>query len=66
MKERGVPPPTSHLPPFALELTNFNQGKGEQNFNEKAFQQTSAGPIEKVSREVLTAGWPLFSGAIGG
>ena len=61
MKERGVPPPTSHPPPFALELTNFNQGKGEQNFNETAFQ-----PIEKARREVLTAGWPLFSGAIVG
>ena len=38
MKERGVPPPTSS-PPFALELTNFNSGKGEQNFNERSFQK---------------------------
>ena len=64
MKERGVPPPTS-ISPFALELTNFNRGKGEQNFNERSFQKT-ARAIEKVRREVLTAGWPLFSGAIGG
>ena len=68
MKERGVPPPTSH-PSSSLELTNFKPGKREQNFNETSFQQT-AGAIEKVRGEVLTAGWwpswPLFSRAIGG
>ena len=42
MKERGVPPPTS-IPPFALELTNFNRGKGEQNFNERSFQKPLLG-----------------------
>ena len=37
MKERGVPLPPRHPPPFALELTKFNRGKGEQNSNERSF-----------------------------